>query len=82
MISDTIKGLPCIRSFNIMTTLKKNMNYLVEEQGKNILADYAIGKWFKLWLQISAIAMIQLPAYILVIILFEIGTDNAAGVAM
>jgi len=58
------------------------MNYLVEEQGKNILADYAIGKWFKLWLQISAIAMIQLPAYILVIILFEIGTDNAAGVAM
>jgi len=58
------------------------MTYLIEEQAKNYLVEFSIGKWFNLWLTLMATIIIQIPAYVFAIVMFEVGTDNSANIAM
>lgn len=70
-VGDIIKGLPVIRAFKLQEFLRKKTVKLIMENFKNSLMIYSIDSWYQLRVVLFMLFIVQVPTFLLIIILFR-----------
>lgn len=75
IITDSIRGLPIIRSLKLEGFLRNKMKDLIGENFKNALLIYSIDSWYQLRSIQVVIFIVQIPSYTYIILFFKTDLD-------
>lgn len=77
--SDTLKGLPSIRTMNLIQFMRLKFEHSINENAKNQLTCYILRNWFDFRLGLTSLLFIHLPCYLLMLFYFKDLTVSKVG---